>query len=153
MQQTVTALGNRRMPEAVTRQQFAMTNANNLALLLNELLENLLQEQAQAMGQPSPGSGKPQQGQGGAGQMMKDIITGQQQLGEGKLPGPSGKPGSEGKSSGSGGSGEAQKIAQMAKQQAALRRQIQQLSSLLNSKGWGGQAKELKAIQELMDKQ
>ncbi len=155
MAQTVTALGNRRMPEAVSRQQYAMTNANNLALLLNELLENLMQQQAQAMGQS--GSGKPKQGQGGGpGQLMKDIITGQQQLGEGMKPGQGNQPGqqgSSGKSGGQGGEGgDAEQIARMARQQAALRKQIQELSSLLNSKGMGGNARELKAIQEQMDK-
>jgi hypothetical protein len=33
-----------------------------------------------------------------------------------------------------------------------LRKQIQELSSLLNSKGMGGNARELKAIQDAMDK-
>jgi hypothetical protein len=40
----------------------------------------------------------------------------------------------------------------MAQQQAALRRQIQELSSMLNSKGMSGQSKEIRAIQEEMDK-
>ncbi len=76
--------------EAVTRQQYAVTSANNLALILNELLENLLQMQAPAQAQAAgngscskPGGNEPQSGEGkNAGQMMKDIITGQQQMGK-----------------------------------------------------------------------
>lgn len=164
---TIDALENRRMSEAVTRQQYAMTSSNNLALLLNELLENLMSSQAQSQGQ-GQGKGKPKPGQGqggGASGMMKDIITGQEQLGKGMKPGqgqqPGGKqggntPGGSGKGSGSGngenGEGDAEQLARLAQQQAALRRQIQELSSLLNSKGMGGNAKELKAIQDAMDK-
>jgi hypothetical protein len=173
---TLGALENRRMSEAVTRQQSAMTSANNLALLLNELLENLMQNQAEAQGSSGQGQGKPKPGKGkggSAGQQMKDIITGQDQLGkgmkdgQGKQPGgkqPGSTPGKNGQSgqsgSGSGGSGEgqegengnAEQLARMAQQQAALRRQIQELSSMLNSKGLNGNARELRAIQDAMDK-
>lgn len=156
IRQSVTALGDRRLPEAVVRQQYAMTHTNNLALLLNELLENLMQQQSMAQSGGSQGSGQPKPGQGGAGQMMKDIITGQQQLGEGMQQGQGNKPkGSKGEAGGgSGGSSgtSSEEIARMAQQQAALRRQIQALSSLLNSKGRNGNARELKAIQEQMDK-
>jgi len=164
---TVTALEGRRLSEAVTRQQYAMTSANNLALLLNELLENLLQAQAQASGS---GQGAPRQGKGNggdAGQMMKDIITGQQELGKGMKNGkgqqeggnrPGGQGGQNGSGQGQGESGNegeygnAEQLARLAQQQAALRRQIQQLSSLLNSKGMNGSTRELRAIQEAMDK-
>jgi len=162
---TIDALENRRLSEGVTRQQYAMTSANNLALILNELLSNLMQNQAQAMGSGS-GSGKPKpgQGQGGPSDMMKDIITGQQKLGKGMKPGgqqPGGQQGGGNSPGGSGnggsgegseGEGESEQIARMAQQQAALRKQIQELSSLLNSKGMGGNAQQLKAIQDAMDK-
>ncbi len=165
IQNTIAALENRNVNEASVRQQYAMTHANNLALLLNELLENLIQQQSQSS---SPGSGScskpggmnPKPGKG-AGQMMKDIITGQEQLGKGMQQGQGkqegGKPGSgqgkQGGQSGEGGQGgDAEQLARMAQQQAALRRQIQELSSMLNSKGMNGSSKELRAIQEQMDK-
>jgi hypothetical protein len=168
---SIDALEGRRMSEAVTRQQYAMTSANNLALLLNELLENLMQSQGQGqssgqgMGKPKPGKG---QGGGSGSGMMKDIITGQEKLGKGMKPGQGQQPGGgqQGKTPGSGqgnggqgqgqgegqGEGGAEQIARMAQQQAALRKQIQELSSMLNSKGMNGNAKELKAIQDAMDK-
>jgi hypothetical protein len=187
---SITALENRNITEGFLRQQYAMTSANNLALLLNELLENLMQNQAQAQSgsgsSSSSGKGKSKggkNGSGGSGQMMKDIISGQQELGEGLGKGRQGNsPGSgnqgggkgqgssgsdkkggnkgdnnNGSSGDSGGEGDgegnnSEQIARMAQQQAALRRQIQELSSMLNSKGMSGNAKELKAIQDAMDK-
>jgi hypothetical protein len=141
--------------EARVHQQYAMSNANNLALMLNETLENMMQMQAQA-GKGSGQSGKPKPGQGQAGQMMKDIITGQQKMGkgiekagEGQEPGrQSGKQGQQ-----TGGGQQSEQIARLAQEQARLRRQIQELSSMLNSKGMGGQnAGLLQEIQEAMNK-
>ncbi len=173
---TINSLEARRLGEAVTRQQYAMTSANNLALMLNELLENMLQMQAQAQSAgdgscSKPGGMSPKGGKGkNTGQMMQDIITGQQQMGKGMQQGkgqqqggkqPGQQPGGTGTSgSGQGGQGEgndgaaseAEQLARLAQQQAAIRRQIQELSSLLNSKGMNGNARELRAIQEEMDK-
>jgi hypothetical protein len=168
---TIEALENRRVSEGVTRQQYAMTSANNLALILNELLSNLMSSQAQAQGSGSgQGKPKPGQGQGSGSGMMKDIITGQQKLGKGMKPGQGKQPGGQqgggsspggnsqggsgngGSGEGSDGEGESEQIARMAQEQAALRKQIQELSSLLNSKGMGGNAQQLKAIQDAMDK-
>jgi len=112
------------------------------------------------MGMPgSSGEGKPQDsgdGEGGAGDKMKDIITGQQQLGEGMKSAQG-----EGQQSGEGNEGEgegtpssqAEQLARLAQQQSELRRQIRDLSSELNSAGDGGKHAEiLKEIQEAMDK-
>ncbi|RYZ19325.1 MAG: hypothetical protein EOP49_48555, partial [Sphingobacteriales bacterium] len=93
---TINALEGRRLSEAVTRQQYAMTSANNLALLLNELLSNLMQSQAEASGEgQGKGKPKPGKGKGGSspGQQMQDIITGQEQLGKGMKPGEGKQPG------------------------------------------------------------
>src|SRR5690606_12910321 len=127
--------------------------------------ENLMQDMAAQMqgsdGDPGDGSCKNPGGtkpSPSPGQQMQDIITGQQQLGEGMSQGEkSGKSGSSGKgnegSEGSDGEyGNAEQLAKLAQQQATLRKQIQDLSSMLNSMGINGNAKELKAIQEMMDK-
>jgi hypothetical protein len=134
-----------------------MSNANNLALMLNETLSHLMQMKAMGQkegsggksGQPKPGKGKG----GDAGQMMKDIITGQQKLGEGmKQAGQGQKPGQAGTNGSSGNEQQAEQLARLAHQQAALRQQIQELSSMLNSGGAGGAyARELRAIQEAMN--
>lgn len=186
----------RRVGDATTRQQYVMTHTNNLALMLNQLLSNLMQQQAQAQAQGS-GKGQPKPGQKpspGAGQQLKDIISRQQDLGnamqqmenarqqrqQGKKPGQEGqgeqkgnqgkdgkgengqgKEGQNGKPDGGQGgnqqgegtseNGDAEQIAQMAQQQAAIRRQLQELNRMLNSKGIGN-AKELKEIQDKMDR-
>lgn len=173
IQKALSHLEDRRVNNAQVEQQYAMANANNLALLLNETLSNLMQSmmqmQASGMGgqsgKPSPGQGNPGKGQkGSAGDAMKDIITGQQKMGKGLQDGAGEKGGQKGNekggqssgSSGNGGEGEmsAEQIAKLAQEQAQLRKQIQELSSLLNSQGIGGgeNAKLLKEIQDLMNR-
>jgi hypothetical protein len=193
MQKAVSNIENRRIDLAVTDQQYVMTHTNNLALLLNELLSNLMQMQNE--GNKSGGAGackKPggKKGQG-SGPQLSDIISEQQQLGEGmkKLQKPGGKKpgGKEGKEKGegegkgqgdkpgkgeggkgsngggSGGSGEgsegedgeygnSEQLAKLAQQQAAIRRQLAELASRLNSKGMGSFAKELRELEQKMDK-
>jgi hypothetical protein len=185
MEYTVDALENRKVYDALTRQQYVMTHTNNLALMLNELLANLIEAKNQGMKpgnnscntpggmKPKPGQGKPKQG---LGMQMQDIITKQQNLGnamqqmqdakqkrqgEGKQQDGKGqKPGSsQGGGNGNGqnangqedAQGEAEQLARLAQQQASLRRQIQELNSLLNSKGMGN-AKLMQEIQQKMDK-
>lgn len=166
--QALSTLEAKRTGEALTHQQYAMTAANNLALLLNELLANLMQQSSAGSGSGS--SGKPQKGKGqssGSG-MMKDIISGQQEMGKG-LNGmkqgqegggqqqggqPGGNSQGQGNSQSGGSEGQAEQIARLAQQQAMLRKQIQDLNNLLNSKGMGGGtvSKEIRDIQAAMDK-
>lgn len=163
------ALEDRKIGDALTKQQFVMTRTNNLALMLNEMLSNLMQMQRQAMQQSkqkgscqNPGGMKPKPG---AGQQLSDIITQQQQLGnamqqmenalqkkdgQGKPKGQEGKSESD-KGDNGGDYGNAEQLARLAQQQASIRRQLQALQSLLNSKGMGN-ARELRELQNKMDK-
>lgn len=185
MKAATSAMEDRAVGVAQTRQQYVMMHTNNLALMLNEVLSNLMQMQSQAM-QPGSGSCNKPGGMSpkpGAGKQLGDIITGQQQLGnamqqmqqsrggkqqggkegnegkdgkDGKQGGKQGENGAGGGGSGSGSEGnneygDAEQLARFANQQAALRRQIQELQSLLNSKGLKG-AKELQDIQNQMDR-
>ena len=68
--------------------------------------------------------------------------------GQGKEQG-GGKSGSQGNNDGE--YGDAEQLAQLAQQQASIRRKIQELTSMLNSKGLGG-AKELREAEQKMDK-
>ncbi len=189
IEKAIRGLEARNYSEFLPRQQYAMTASNNLALLLNELLANLMQQQSGAgSGSGSSSKGKKGQGQGqgkgsGSGQ-MKDIISGQQEMGKGMQElnkgGESGgqqqggqqgqgqqgqgqqgqgNNGGQGGGSGEGGSesggkeGQAEKIARLAQQQAMLRKQLQDLANMLNSKGIGGTvSKEIREIQAAMDK-
>jgi hypothetical protein len=181
MKASVKGLEDRRIQEAMTRQQYTMTHVNNLALMLNEVLANLMGKQSEAK---KGGSGKCNNPNGQAGgkkqgqspsQQLSDIITKQQQLGKsmqqgmGKAQGKSGQGDQQGGEQGDGQQGgekqggkengkqnngeygNAEQLARMAEQQAAIRRQLQELSSLLNSKGMGN-AKEIKDIQDKMDR-
>src|SRR5690606_31306944 len=168
---------------ASVSQQYAMTSANNLALILNELLNNLLQDMAMMMGQngddgqSQPGQGMPGGKKGNKprnspGDMMKDIITGQQKIGKGlrKLQtqgqngsqgqSPSNSSGSSGQNGGSNGQNGNQEmnseqiseqLSILAYEQSMLRQQLQQLNSKLNSEGIKGNAELIKELQRNMD--
>jgi hypothetical protein len=187
MQKAVSNIEARRLDLAVTDQQYIMTHTNNLALLLNELLSNLMQMQNEGNKPGSAGSCKKpggKKGKGGSGPQLSDIISEQQQLGEGmkKMQKPGGqKPGGQqgekkgegtgngkqpgkgqsGKGSGGSGEGEdgengeygdSEQLAKLAQQQAAIRRQLSELASKLNSKGLGEFSKELRELEQKMDK-
>lgn len=170
MRASVQAIENRRIGDAATRQQYVMTHTNNLALMLNEVLANLLSMQAQ--GKPgsegqcnNPGGKTPKPG---PGTQLSDVITQQKQLGDAmqqmqnamqrrkgadagtegesnrKKPGGNQQQGDE--------YGDAEQLARLAQQQAAIRQKLQELNSLLNSKGMANIAKELREIQDEMDK-
>ncbi len=125
--------------EALSRQQFAMTSINNLALMLNEALQQM---QAKAK-ESKPGSGsckKP----GGKGdkpsmssmrQMQEQLNKQLQKLKEG-LEKNGNKPG---KKNGPGGAnGMSQELAKMAAQQEALRREMQKIAEQLDKNGKPG---------------
>ena len=133
-------------PMATDKQQHAMTSLNNLALLLDEALQQMQQQMAQSM----PGSGscnKP--GGTGSGQGKKPSMAKmkaqqealQKQLEEmrkgmekGKKPGE--KPGQQ-NPGGMGMPGMSQQLANLAAQQAAIRKEMQKLGQELNKDGSG----------------
>lgn len=158
MNKTVQALADRNTGEGTMRMQTTMTSVNNLALLLNESLEQM-QKQMKAKQQQKGSSGKckkPGSGQGAkpsdkpSMQSMKKL---QEQLNEqmkamkeamekGQKPGE--KPGDKkGQKPGQGQNGNSgmmmpgnsEQLAKMAAQQEALRRQMQQMMDKLKNKG------------------
>ena len=191
--------------EATSKQQYVMTGVNNLALMLNELLQSLMEQQAKAQQSSKPGGGSCKKPGGkksgsGAGMQLSDMITQQQKLGsamqqlmakkgqgkkpgegegkgkkpgegegegegKGKKPGSKGGEGKEG-SNGSGGNGsgsggesennsggdqQAKEIAQIAAQQAALRKQLNDINKQLLKEG-KSLGPKMKEIQSEMDK-
>ncbi len=97
-------LAENQMRQGLSNQQYTVTGANELAILLSDAL-NSMQNQMQSMGQgQGQGKGKGQgQGQGqGQGFQLPDIIKKQESLGEkmkegmGKKPGESGGEGKSG---------------------------------------------------------
>lgn len=140
---------NRRVRFIASHQQLAMTSYNNLALMLNESLQQMqkqMQAQSESSGScSSPGSGKPKPGAGESMGNMKEQIKKQlEQMKKGSNPGgkdpgnseggdvPSNKPGSQG----SFGLGN-KEVAKMAAEQSAIRQKLEELKKELNKEGKG----------------
>jgi len=146
MDNAVTQLNDRAVAPAKTKQQYAMTSVNNLALMLSESLNQMQQKmQSKGSGKSKSKSKKP----GGEGGKMKSMRQLQeqmnkqlQQMKEG-MQNP-GKQGSQQQKQMS------EKFARMAAQQEALRQQMQQYGQDLQKQG-SGVDKNIKEIQQQMD--
>jgi hypothetical protein len=179
MDKTVKMLAERNSGESSMRMQSTMKSVNDLALLLNESLEDM-QQQMKQQAQGKAGKGKckkPGKGQGSnpdsKGRPISDMRKLQEQLNrqlqelkdaleKGQKPGekpgekPGSKPGQKGQA-GMGLPGSSEQFAKMAAQQEALRRQIEQMMEKLkkNGKNPGGDIQNLmeQTEKELVNKQ
>lgn len=154
MEKAIDELGERRTSLANSRQQLSMTSINNLALLLDEAIQNIQMQMQMQQGKGNcekPGGGKPSSGKGGMKKMQQQLNKQMEALKkameEGEKPGGkkgSGKPGQGGKA------GMSKELAQMAAKQAALRKAIEEMQEEIGeSNGNGGGS--LKKIGELME--
>ena len=140
--QAIDHLINRRKHTGVSRQQFVMTHVNNLALLLNESMQNMqMQMQAQGEGDPS------QSGEGSPGfqdlrQMQEQMNQMLEQLREGHQPLP-GESGEEGMSL-------SEQLARMAAEQEAIRNRLNELANQLRRDG--EETRELEQIMREMER-
>jgi hypothetical protein len=142
-------MADRNGQNAVMHQKYSMTALNNLALLLDEALQQMQQQMASMM----PGQGNCQKpGKGGQKPSASDIKKMQDAMSKQldqlkkemeKGSNPGGKGGKQNK-------GMSKEIAQMAAQQAAIRQQLEELSQQLNEDG-KGKGNDLKRISELME--
>ena len=129
-------LSERRSQSAAINQQFVMTSANNLALILDEAIQdmqNSMMKQKCGTGSCNkPGGSNPKPGAGMKSlqeQLAKQMEQMKKQLKEGNQPGKSGKKGKN---------GEAMSFGKMAAQQSAIKEQLQKLSKELQKQGNGG---------------
>ena len=148
LKNSVKTLEERQKRTAVVQQQYTMTGVNDLALMLNEAMDQMQQQMAQQMpGQQmceKPGGNRPGNGKGmgkdgkkpGMGglrkmqeQLNKQLQQMKEQMKQGKMPG-------------------SKQFAQMAAKQAAIRKALQDAKNKKKEKGRGGG----KEIQDLMDK-
>ncbi|MFN5983641.1 MAG: hypothetical protein ACK479_09280 [Fluviicola sp.] len=144
-------------------QQLVMTSYNNLALMLNESLQQMQQQQQEQQKKEGSGScdnpggsGKPKSGQGDkmGSQDMKEMLKQQlEQMKKGPMPGgkqPGEKPGEGQGQNGMGmpGLGNEQ-IAKMAAQQTAIRQKLEQIRDEMNKEGQGKGNQLNPLIQEL----
>ena len=148
-------------PMATDKQQHAMTSLNNLALLLDEALQQMMQ-QMQAQSKPGSGScNKP--GGSGSGQgkkpsmakmkaqqeaLQKQLEGMRKALEEGKKKGE--KPGQQ-NPGGMGMPGMSQQLANLAAQQAAIRKEMQRMAQDLNKDG-SGAGNQLSKLAEEMER-
>ena len=153
-------IDERRKRELEVHQQFVMTSYNNLALLLNESLEQMQSQMKSQMpgsgscskpggsGKPSPGGKEP--GNQDMKQILKDQLE-QMKKGSnpgGKNPGEKGEGGDKPGQNGSMGMGN-QQMAKIAAQQSAMRRKLEQMRNELNKDGKGTGNKLNPLINEL----
>ena len=155
IEKAIRAMENRRSGEVMNRQQFVMTSINNLALILDESIQNAQKQQSsKKFGNKScskPGSGMPKMGDIKKLQkQLSDQLKQMQQQQQGKKPGQ--KPGDKLGKQGGRGSKAGESMAKMAAQQAAIREQLRKMSEeLKNISGQGG-GNQLKRLQDLMEK-
>ncbi len=150
----ITSLNGRQIQQAANRQQYVMTSINNLALMLSETLNQMMQSMMQQSsggkscksGQPKPGAGKPS---------MKSMRQLQEQLSKqiekmkaGKKEGGENEGGGMPKN----GQSMSEQLARMAAEQEAIRNQMNQFSEQLDKEGQFGASKEIKKIMEEMEK-
>lgn len=137
--------------------QYVMTSYNNLALMLNESLQNMqnqMQNQMQGSGscdRPGGKGSKPKSGEQSAGDMKEMLKKQLEQMKKGNNPG--------GKSPGNQGEPEMgmpglnnKEIAKMAAQQTAIRQRLEQMRNEMNKEG-KGQGNKLNPLINELEKQ
>lgn len=150
MGKAIDLMGDRSTALANNRQQLAMTSINNLALILDEAVQNM-QSQMQSQGQcTKPGQGNPKPGQGqSAGNLKKLQEQLNQQLESLKKSMEKGNKPGDGKG-GKGQPGMSKEIAQMAAKQAAIRKSLEKMQEQIGSGDEGGSG-NLKKLSEMME--
>jgi hypothetical protein len=143
----IESLGERRTAEANRNQQFAMTSINNLALMLNEALDQL--QQAQQKGKPG-GKGKKKQSLSQLSKMQEQLNKNMQKAREQmQQQGKEGqqKPGKQGQ--GQQGQGMSEQLARMAREQQMIRQAMQEINRMENKDGKGGLGNLDKLMKEM----
>lgn len=132
---SVEQIKDRQRGRALSHQQFSMTSMNNLALLLNDVLQNMQMTMSEAMGNPSQGQEQ--------NMPLPSLGEMQQQLGE-QIK----KLGEEGKS----GEQLSEELARMAAEQEMIRQQLQQLREQLEGQMGGDKVSDdLSKAMQLME--
>jgi hypothetical protein len=140
MRESVKELEERRVPQASEHQQRTMTNVNDLALMLSEVMNQMQQQMSGMMSGDQMCDNPGGQGQGKMGNKPGDKMSpGQESLNEGL------KRMKDGLEKGEGGS--SKEFAQMAARQAAMRNALKKKQAERQQQGKGTDPK----LQELID--
>lgn len=130
------SLKDRKKSEAISNQQYTMTAINNLSLLLNDVLKQMQNQMAMAMGMPKKGEkGQKNQPQPNLSQLQQELNNKIEQL---KKSGKTGRPLSK-------------ELAEMAAQQEMIRKQLEEIEKNLNDAN-GGEEGLSKNLQEMIKK-
>jgi hypothetical protein len=145
---SIDQLEERKKSPAEVRQQRIMTGANDLALMLSEVMEQMQQQMANQMKGSQmcqkPGQGQPMMKMGEMQQQLnKQMEQMMQQMKDGKSPG-------EGKGKGKGKDGWSKDFAEAAAKQAAIRKALKEMQKEKMEQGKG--SKELQNMIDEMDK-
>lgn len=143
-------MNDRKLGEATGDQQFVMTSINNLALLLSEALQQMMNAmQMQSSGQcskgcPKPGGGSPsmtnmRKMQEQLNKQLQQMKEGMQKQGQGQKPQQNGQPSMS------------EQLARMAAEQAAIRKMMDEYQEELKKEGYGN-SKELDQLTKDMEK-
>ncbi len=116
MDASVESLRDRNKAQAVSKQQFAMTSMNNLALLLDDVLQNMQQAMADAMGSPRAGHKKGRKNMPGLSDLQQELNKRIEDL---KKSGKSGRELSE-------------ELAKLAAQQEMIRESLEEMQRKLD---------------------
>ena len=129
MESAIDVLKEKRVSEAVGKQQFTMTSINNLALLLDDVVQQMQEQMAQQQGKVKKGgnSGKNKPQLGGLSELQKQLS---EQISELKQSGKSGRQLSE-------------ELAKMAAKQEQLRNALENFETGLNGQELGNKIDEL----------
>jgi hypothetical protein len=146
MEGAVSQLNSREVAPAKTKQQYAMTSVNNLALMLSESLKQM-QQNAQSKG--SGKSGKKSQKPGMSAGKMKSMRQLQEQMNKQLQQMKEGMP-APGKLASQGQKQMSEKFARMAAQQEALRKQMQEYGQEMQKEGTGVD-KNIKEMMQQME--
>ena len=133
MEASLESIRDRNKSQAVSKQQFAMTSMNNLALLLDDVLQNMQQMMADAMGNPKAGQKKGQKNMPGMSDLQQELNKRIEDL---KKSGKTGRELSE-------------ELAKLAAQQEMIRESLQEMEQKLqdlngeDGDGAGGKTEDI----------
>ena len=149
MGQALDEIAERRTPQVVTHQQYVMTSFNNLALLLDEALQQMQQQMSckkpgKGNCEKPGGNGAPKPSAGDIKKMQKGLSKQLQEMKE-KL----GEKGNKGENKG-GQKGMSKQLAKQAAKQGAIRQMMEKLGQQLNEDG-SGNGNEIKQIAKEME--
>ncbi|MEQ8807529.1 MAG: hypothetical protein RIE59_00550, partial [Imperialibacter sp.] len=122
MDQSLDALKDRNKSLAISKQQFSMTSMNNLALLLDDVLQQMQQQMADAMGSPQKGKKGQKKNMPGLSELQSELSK---KINDLKKSGKTGRQLSE-------------ELAKLAAEQEMIRRELEAMQQKMGGDKEGG---------------